>query len=151
MSGIAEVLDSIFQRIDPQDRRRAYQVWRFWEEEVGAAIAARAQPAGYRGGILSVRVSSHAWMQELQFLKESLRERLNQRLGRELIRDIYFVLAADEAGTADETRQRAPRVVTCTASAPIPPLADPRLAEAFERLARAHGEPRRPTRKRGSS
>jgi len=88
---VADTLRRVLQRIDPDHRLEVYRLWTFWREEVGQAIAARAEPAGFRAGVLSVRVNSAAWMQELQFMKEELRERLNARLGADLIRDIYFV------------------------------------------------------------
>ena len=126
-------LQRLLQRIDPDQRLRVYRLWTFWDREVGEAIAARAQPASYRAGVLAVRVSSAAWMQELQFLKETLRERLNTRLGAVLIDDIYFVSGATAA----------PRRATTTpaigpAPAPLPRLRDPDLAAAFTRIVQAH-------------
>jgi predicted nucleic acid-binding Zn ribbon protein len=91
---LSGVLSTVLQRADLERELRGYAVWRFWDEEVGAAIAQRAQPTRFRNGILFVAVASHTWMQELQFLKESLRDKLNARLGSvdpPLIRDIYFV------------------------------------------------------------
>jgi predicted nucleic acid-binding Zn ribbon protein len=129
----------LLQRIDPDQRLRVYRLWTFWDREVGEAIAARAQPASYRAGVLAVRVSSAAWMQELQFMKDEIRERLNARLGEELVRDIYFV-----SGAATESRRAAPPRETVaepdTEAEPVvmPQLRDPRLAEVFERILRAH-------------
>jgi hypothetical protein len=139
-NSIGEVLERIFQRIDPPDRRGIYRIWSFWADEVGEAIAARAQPAGYHGGILSVRVSSHTWMQELQFMKEDIRQRLNARLGREQIRDIYFVAGGTgpPATGVGSTSAAPPEMPEEEPAVPIPPLRDHRLTEAFERLAQAH-------------
>jgi hypothetical protein len=139
-NSIGDVLERIFQRIDPPDRRGIYRIWSFWPEEVGKAIADRAQPAGYHRGVLSVRVTSHAWMQELQFLKEDIRQRLNARLGRDQIRDIYFVAGGTGSFAEQPDDRPGPPLATDEPDpvAPIPPLRDPRLAEAFERVARAH-------------
>jgi len=146
-TSIAELLDCIFQRIDSDDRRGVYRIWSFWEEEVGEAIARRAEPAGYHSGVLSVRVSSHTWMQELQFAKETIRERLNARLGQEMIRDIYFVSGATtsrektagiEAKPVDEP---IPNDGALTLA--LPPIRDPALARVFNRIARAHARRRR--------
>ena len=103
-----------------------------------------AQPTAFRDGILSVRVSTAAWMQELQFAKEDIRQRLNQRLGTEAVRDVYFV-----AGGADPRPRPAPVVVHAADDEPeepidLPPLRDARLSEVFTRIARAHQ--RRPRR-----
>ena len=114
---VAETLQRLLQRIDPDRRLRVYEVWTFWEEEVGETIAARAEPAGFRRGVLSVRVNGHAWMQELQFMKETIREKLNARLGAELIRDIYFVsgsvtarVSVDASPSGGDALRRGPRL-----------------------------------------
>ena len=126
----------MLQRIDPDKRLEVYRVWTFWAEEVGEAIASRAEPAGFRAGVLSVRVSSASWTQELQFMKDTLRERLNARLGEELIRDIYFVsgsVARREAEPAEEPIASKPIAVPL-----LPPIRDPELAAVFRRIVRAH-------------
>ena len=132
---VADALRQVVQRIDPERRLAAYRVWTFWAEEVGPAVAARAEPAAFRDGVLSVRVAGAAWMQELQFMKDELRQRLNRRLGVELIRDIYFVSGAV---------QRATRTPPTAAAAPppeppvaMPAVSDPKLAAVLARLAEA--------------
>jgi predicted nucleic acid-binding Zn ribbon protein len=133
---LAETLGRVVQRIDPDQRLEVYRVWTFWADEVGASIAARAEPLRFRAGVLFVRVASHAWMQELQFMKETLRERLNSRLGSPLIRDVYFVSAPEVEArpAAKEAEPPAPPEPVV----PLPPIGDPRLADAFQRIARAH-------------
>lgn len=135
---LCEALERVLQRIDPEHRLRVYRLWTFWAEEVGPAIAARAEPAGYRSGVLSVRVSSAPWMQELQLMKETIRERLNARLGEPLIRDIYFV-----SGPTAGARGLAPAAQSAPAEAPppaelLPPIRNAELAAVFQRLVRAH-------------
>ena len=139
-SAVGDTLQRVLQRIDPDHRLHAYRVWTFWDAEVGEAIAAHARPAALHGGVLSVRVDSAAWMQELQFLKEGLRERLNQRLGEPLIRDIYFV-----SGSVRPESKTSPTRSAARPSKPRPPLVMPRLhnpeiAEVFQRIARAHAK-----------
>ncbi|HUI26139.1 MAG TPA: DUF721 domain-containing protein [Candidatus Kryptonia bacterium] len=139
---LAGVLPTVLQRVDPDRQLRAYALWNFWSEEVGDAIAQRAQPVRVRNGILFVTVASHTWMQELQFMKETIRERLNARLGETdppLIRDIYFVSgtipapapAAVSAAQPDASmRDEAPTVL-------LPSAGDAQLDAAFARILRA--------------
>jgi predicted nucleic acid-binding Zn ribbon protein len=133
---VADALRQVVLRIDPDRRLAAYRVWTFWADAVGPAVAGHAEPANFRDGVLSVRVSGAAWMQELQFMKEALREQLNTRLGRALIRDIYFVSGAV---TAPPPRRAppAPRADDAEPPVALPPLKDPRLAEVLARLTRA--------------
>lgn len=131
---VADALRQVVQRIDPERRLAVYRLWTFWDEEVGPAVAARAEPAAFRDGVLSVRVAGAAWMQELQFMKEDLRQRLNQRLGGEPIRDIYFV-----SGTMQRVVKAAPAEPPAPTEARIalPPMKDDRLAAIMARLAEA--------------
>ena len=135
-----DALRHVLQRIDP-DRR--VELFRVWAAEVGAAVAARAQPAAFRDGVLSVRVSSAAWMQELQFAKEEIRTRLNQRLGAEVVRDVYFVSGGGEAAPA-RPAPAAPALDAGNEPIDLPPLRDARLADLFARIARAHRRRGRP-------
>ena len=145
-SRVAEPLERLLRRIDPRRQFRVYRLWKFWAEEVGEPIAAQAQPAGFHAGVLSVRVSTHAWMQELQFLKEIIRERLNARLGSDLIRDIYFV-SGPTTSTGRVAPDAEPAATTPEAAPPpLPPLRDPRLASVFDNLVRAHSRRRRRSR-----
>ena len=134
-SGVGELLDRVLRRIDSDQRLHAYRVWSFWAEEVGETIASRAHPAGIHGGVLSIRVTSHSWIQELQFMKEDIRARLNKRLGKDLIRDIYFVSAP--APTVIVAKPEAPQATELEIP-PLPAVRDPRIAAVFERIVRAH-------------
>ncbi|MEO8601686.1 MAG: DUF721 domain-containing protein [bacterium] len=133
---VANALRHVVLRIDPERRLAAYRVWTFWAEVVGPAVAKHAEPATFRDGVLSVRVSGATWMQELQFMKDELREQLNTRLGRALIRDIYFV-SGTVAAPPPPRSAPPPRPDNEEPPVALPPLSDPRLAEIMARLTRA--------------
>jgi hypothetical protein len=144
----AEVLHTLLQRIDPEHQLRGYRLWSYWDEEVGASIARRARPARFRNGILFVNVTTHAWLQELQFMKDEIRERLNRRVGTALVRDIFFA-----SGTLDEAPLPAPPASIdvpyhSDAGIDLPSLGDGPLAAAFERVVSARA--RRIARQRQS-
>jgi predicted nucleic acid-binding Zn ribbon protein len=132
---VGDALRQVLQRIDPE---RRLEVFRIWAGEVGDAVAARAEPAAFRDGVLSVRVRGAAWMQELQFAKEEIRTRLNRRLGAERVRDIYFVSGSERAPAPPVPRQSPAPAAAPGPPIDLPPLRDPRLAEVFARIARAH-------------
>lgn len=133
---LVTALGRLLRRIDPEDRLRAYRVWLFWAEEVGNPIADHAQPVGLRAGVLTVAVDAPTWLQELQFLKDALRERINARLGQTLIDDIYFVSGPVARGARrTATEGTTPRMGP--PPAPLPPLRDPELAAAFARIVAA--------------
>jgi Dna[CI] antecedent DciA-like protein len=140
-SPVGSVLDAVLKRVDPEQELRAFDIWTFWNAEVGEVIARRAQPARFRNGILFVSVATHSWMQELQFLKDDIRARLNTRLGAELVRDIFFVSGG--ADTSTTTTPEAPPDTGASAelaASPLivlPPIADADLANAFARVVEA--------------
>jgi hypothetical protein len=141
------VLPAVLQRVDPDRQLKAYAVWNWWDEEVGDTIARRAQPARFRNGILFVTVANHTWMQELQFMKETIREKLNVRLEATdppLIRDIFFVSGpitkpppAPVPGTPEPEPEKPPPTL-------LPAVGDKRLDALFARImhARARHERR---------
>jgi predicted nucleic acid-binding Zn ribbon protein len=140
---VRDPLKMVLRRVDPEQKLRAYRVWTFWADELGEAIAARAQPVGLRAGVLTVAVNNHAWMQELQFMRDEIVGRLNARLGQPLIKDIFLI-----SGTKEEEKPAAQSRMFGTpepahSSVAIPPLRDARLSAVFERLAEAQARRRR--------
>jgi predicted nucleic acid-binding Zn ribbon protein len=134
---VVDVLGDVLKRIDPEQQMRVYSIWNFWNAEVGDLIARRAQPSRFRNGILFVSVATQSWMQELQFMKETLRERLNARLGAELVRDIFFVSESIGAPTHEAPRARP---LSGRALVALPPIADPAVSAAFKRVIEARAQ-----------
>ena len=145
---VGDVLGDVLKRVDPEQQLRAYRIWSFWNDEVGDGIARRAQPTHFRNGILFVTVATHSWMQELQFMKDHIRERLNARLEAPLVRDIFFVsgtLDADARGPephagASASAAAAPAPAARPDAAALPALADPALAAVFARVVAARAK-----------
>jgi predicted nucleic acid-binding Zn ribbon protein len=135
---VRDALQHVLQRIDPE---RRLEVFRVWAAEVGEAVAARAAPAAFRDGVLSVHVSSATWMQELQFAKQEIRARLNRRLGAELVRDVYFVSGRSQRTPTPPVAappEPAAEAIELDAAVDLPALRSPQLTEIFTRIARTH-------------
>ena len=136
-SKVVDVLGDVLKRVDPEQQMRVYGIWNFWSAEVGDLIARRAQPSRFRNGILFVTVATQSWMQELQFMKETIRGRLNARLGADLVRDIFFVSGKVESAPQDASRERR---LSGRALVSLPAIADPALADAFTRIVDARAQ-----------
>ncbi len=87
---LGEVLQKSLKRIDPSGRLAEYGVWPVWNDLVGDVIARNAQPEKIRNGTLFVKVSSHVWMQQLQYMKDTITDKVNEKLGREVVKNIFF-------------------------------------------------------------
>lgn len=133
---IGDVLGNVLKRVDPERQLHAYTIWTFWNDEMGAAIARRAQPTHFRNGILFVTVATHSWLQELQFMKTEIRERLNARLGAEVVRDVYFTSGPVESSSVGSQAESVMPAVERHLLA-LPPISDPTLAAAFTRVVEA--------------
>jgi hypothetical protein len=87
---IAALLETVFAGKPAQKRIREAKAWQFWEVAVGAHIAGKATPVAFRDGILSVRVSSSAWMQQLSLMKPDIIAQLNSAISEPLVKDLFF-------------------------------------------------------------
>jgi hypothetical protein len=92
LMGIRPILEKALKKFDLEIRIKEGKIWEVWDNVVGSTVARNAQPESIRGRVLFVIVSSSAWMQQLQFLKEKIIEKLNQSLGKTLVKSISFRL-----------------------------------------------------------
>lgn len=139
-AAVGDVLSRVLQRLDPDHQLQVYRIWTFWDQEVGESIARRAQPIRFRDGLLFVAVATHTWMQELRFLKDTIRDRLNARLGANQVQDIVFVSGQVETKPSPinvPPPQEAPAGPNLIS---LPPIANPQLASAFTRVVQARAK-----------
>jgi len=61
-----------------------------WEEIVGRAISIRTTKIYIKDHILYVHLNSSVVRNELQMLKEALKNKLNERASKALIKDVVF-------------------------------------------------------------
>jgi len=89
---ISGILDALLEQKKLKKRIDDCRAMDLWDAVVGEKIAGRTSPFALKDGVLKVTVSDHGWLQELQFLKEEIKERLNEALGGESIKSLYFKL-----------------------------------------------------------
>lgn len=80
---LGPALDRVRDELAPQTLLA--EVQRIWPEAVGPAIAAEAQPAAERAGVLTVSCSAAVWAQELDLIAPAILEGLTRALGSERI------------------------------------------------------------------
>ena len=152
-SEVGSLISSLLTEREWLRRLKLHQVFLFWDEVVGAEIARYAQPWVIRGEVLWLAVSSHVWMQQLQFEKVHLLELLNARLGggegKERgegplgLTDLRFHLDPSLGGRPSTQAAPPPaRPIDHEAftlfSASLNSLPDPELREGLKRLWLAH-------------
>jgi predicted nucleic acid-binding Zn ribbon protein len=94
LSKSAEVLHGLFSQgkdeLSLQFLR--WKLWKKWSEYVGPSISAHSEPVAYRRGVLYVWVESSAWMQQLIFMRQPLKEKINGVLGINYVKEIQLTL-----------------------------------------------------------
>jgi len=70
------------------------EIWEVWDDVVGSAIAEHAQPSNITKKKLRVHVAEPIWLQELEFVADTIREKLNDRLGRKAVDKVIFRLGS---------------------------------------------------------
>jgi hypothetical protein len=115
---------------------------------VGDIIARNAQPDKIRQGTLFVKVSSHVWMQQLQYLKDTISEKLNHRLGGEVVKNIFFYVGeiispvAEPATLPAAPSATQPAQPTTLNEQVLDSINDAEIRSGFQKLFAAHS--RRP-------
>ena len=92
MTSLKDILDGILSGAKLPFNPADAEIWNVWEEVVGQAIAGHARPSNIRKKILRVHVSESIWLQELEFVAETIKEKLNKKLGRNAVEKIIFRL-----------------------------------------------------------
>lgn len=143
---LGNVLEKSLKRIDPSGRLAEYSVWPIWNDMVGEIIARNAQPEKIRQGTLFVKVSSHVWMQQLQYMKDTIADKLNHRLGGEVVKNIFFYVGEIAQPSTGNTEKSSAVVADPAASLDEQTLStihDAEIRRAFQRLFSAHARQRR--------
>ncbi len=115
-----------------------------WNQAVGPIIAAQTSVDRCDRRTLFLKVSSPAWIHQLQFLKEELIGRLNRLLGEESVQNLYFSI-----GEVGPPKKKAPFALHPEGhplqerekkliAAWTAPLSDPELAESVRRAITNH-------------
>jgi hypothetical protein len=136
---VQAVVKGALHQLNLDSRMKGYAAWMVWDKAVGETIAQQAQPAFMRGGVLFVKCSSSAWMQQLQFMKGKICEQLNRLLGKEVIKDIRFQMGMiDHPSRSDASAKEQEIVLDDAEQARIDealrPLADPEMKAIARRI-----------------
>lgn len=142
-AAIADLLAEIFQDKPAGKRLKEGKIWLVWERSVGEQIAARARPAAFRDGTLTISVDNAPWMQQLTYLKEEIITRLNKNIGDEMVKEIYLKAGSAPLSNPHESPiPRQCRILTLEERQKIEEnaavISDPELREVISRLMGTH-------------
>jgi predicted nucleic acid-binding Zn ribbon protein len=90
LTPIKDILSSLMKNPDLPFNPADARIWEVWEEAVGKAIANHTHPVWIKNRCLRVTVSDSIWLQELEYVKETIIAKLNGKLGRDAVEKIDF-------------------------------------------------------------
>jgi len=89
-AAVSSLVEGVFAGTAAGKRLREGRIWEVWEEAVGKGIARHATPVSFRDGVLTLRVDSAPWMQQLTYLKKDIISKVNDRLEEEMVCDLFL-------------------------------------------------------------
>ena len=91
-------LGAVIENVLLQHRRSSdnalLEVWDVWSQAVGAAIAANAHPAAFKGDVLLVHVRSSTWLHHIRFLEKEMIAKINESLGDNRVREMKLKIGS---------------------------------------------------------
>ena len=77
---INKIMTKVFTTGKFGDRAQVAQLWGQWRDIVGETIASHSFPEEIRNGKLYVKVDNPIWHQQLDLLKEELKQKIENKL-----------------------------------------------------------------------
>ncbi len=110
LESIKSILSPLFKRTGLSWRIKEQKIIENWSEIVGQSIAQNTEPSKLRGGVLYVKVRTPIWMQQLQFLKETIINKINQKIKDAGLNDLRFFIGQIELSSEGHF-DKTPRIV----------------------------------------
>ena len=92
LTGASDVLQSLFEngKSPLSDQFLRWKLWARWGEIVGPTVAKNAEPVGLQRGMLIVWVRHSAWMQQMIFMKDHIKNAINTKFEHDMVKHIKF-------------------------------------------------------------
>lgn len=90
----SEVLQGLFEngKSELSIHFLRWKIWKKWPEFVGTTIAECSEPVSYHRGVLYLWVKNSAWMQQLVFMREHIKDNINKKLQKEYVKEIRLTM-----------------------------------------------------------
>ncbi|MCX7981974.1 MAG: DUF721 domain-containing protein [Syntrophales bacterium] len=101
---VGDVIEAVLKKRKLPFVRKDRSLQLIWSRVVGETISSNTFPERVDRGVLTVRVASSAWLQELRFLKEEIILRFNEVSQIAPIENIRFLLGEIPIHNGEETK-----------------------------------------------
>ncbi|MBI1822798.1 MAG: DUF721 domain-containing protein [Nitrospirae bacterium] len=99
---ISEILKPLLKRYGLETQIQIYTLVEEWKELVGNQLASHTLPYQLKFHKLFLYVDSPAWMNQLIYLKEELKNKINKEVGENWVQDIVMKVGPIEPGNKDD-------------------------------------------------
>ena len=89
-STLGELITEMIRAYGLQDGIRLEQIRTAWEQTMPPAVLQRTDGLSFNGGVLKARMNSAVVRNELQLIREEIRQELNSKLRDEPIRELVI-------------------------------------------------------------
>ncbi|GEM_PF-1957504 len=89
-----DVLLSLLQigKLPISDQYLRWQIWFKWPEVIGAELSGQCEPVDFFKGTLSIWVEHPVYIQQLNFITQSMMDKINAYVGKPWVMTIKFTL-----------------------------------------------------------
>lgn len=102
---VSEILDGLKRTTELGTHLERARIWEQWNEIAGPALAQHGQPKTIRENTLYIEAESPVWMHRFAFKKWALLRRINRIAGKELVSDIFLLLAPEAEDGTDSAKE----------------------------------------------
>jgi predicted nucleic acid-binding Zn ribbon protein len=107
LTAAADVLQALLQNSKSQ-LSEGFLRWRLeqqWRDIVGPTIAEQTVPAALEKKVLHIWVRHSAWMQQLWYFRDVIKEKVNTHIGQQAVNQVHFTLSRRAATKLPEDSQ----------------------------------------------
>lgn len=99
-----DVLLSLLQvgKLPISDQYLRWQIWYKWPEVIGAELSEQCEPVDFFKGKLTIWVEHSVFIQQLNFIKDSMVDKINAYVGKPWVTSIAFTLNRKKVPTRAE-------------------------------------------------
>jgi len=105
LTPVSSILEELKKAGPLKEHLEQARIWAQWPQIAGPKLCAHGQPLQIKKKQLRVEVDSAVWMHRYAFRKAEIIRRVNQIARRELVTDLFLLLADEEERTKAEERE----------------------------------------------
>lgn len=93
---VGQILTKLLKKTKLGKHVKQAAIWQRWPEIAGADLHPHGRPRAVKDNTLIIEVDSTVWMNKYSFFKWDIMKRINLIAARELVSDLFFVLASED-------------------------------------------------------